>query len=314
MTNQPLSGNDSPRFADPSTFMRLPSASTSHELDAAILGVPFDIGTSHRPGARHGPRAIRTESRSIRPYNVVTRAAPFDSLQVADTGDVAINTYNLKKSISLIESHYDSVLESGTIPVSLGGDHTITLPILRALRKKHGPVGLLHVDAHSDCNDEMFGERVTHGTWLRRVVDEGLIDCSRVVQIGLRGSGYSAQDFDWCTDQGFTIVLASEIWGQDLTNRMSEVRALIGSGPVYFSFDIDGIDPAFAPGTGIAEVGGLTSFQALQIVRGCRGLSLIGADIVEVCPPLDPSHITSILAANLAFEMLCVLPGVQYRE
>lgn len=313
-TNQPLSGNTMPRFAGPGTMMRLPSAASAQGLDAAFIGVPLDIGTSNRPGARFGPRQIRAESALLRPYNMATGAAPFDTLQVADLGDVAINPYSLEKSIAIVERFYDEVLAAGCKPLTLGGDHTIALPILRALKRRHGPVALVHVDAHADVNDTMFGEPIAHGTPFRRAVEEGLLACDHVWQIGLRGTGYAADDFDWPRAQGFTVVPAHEVWYRSLAPLMQQVRERVGpSQPLYISFDIDGLDPAFAGGTGTPEVGGLSVPQALEIIRGCRGLNVVGGDLVEVAPPYDPSGNTALLAANLLYEMLCVLPGARYR-
>lgn len=312
--NQPLGGNQMPRFGGHASMMRLPIQKTAAGLDACFVGVPFDIGTSNRAGTRFGPRQIRAESCLIRPYNMATRAAPFDSLQVADIGDVAINTFNLAASIAIIEAAYAEILEHDTIPLTLGGDHTLTLPILRAISKKHGPVGMVHVDAHADINDAMFGEPVAHGTPFRRAIEEGLIEPGRMVQIGLRATGYAADDFDWPRSQGVRVVEAEACWYQSLVPLMAEVRAQLGSGPVYLSFDIDSLDPAYAPGTGTPEIGGLSIHQGLEIIRGCRGLNLVGCDLVEVSPPYDPSGNTSLTAANLLFEMLCVLPGVHYRS
>ncbi|MEO8014756.1 agmatinase [Polaromonas sp.] len=311
--NQPLSGNAMPRFGGWASMMRLPMCSEAAGLNAGFIGIPLDIGTSHRPGARFGPRQIRAESSLIRPYNMATGAAPFDALQVADLGDVAINTYNLQKSVEIIEAHYRPVIDTGCIPLTLGGDHTIVLPILRALARKHGPVALVHVDAHADVNDDMFGERIAHGTPFRRAVEEGLLQGSKVWQIGLRGTGYGADDFDWPRQQGFTVVPAHEVWYQSLAPLMARVRESIGQAPCYLSFDIDGIDPSFAGGTGTPEIGGLSVPQALEIIRGCRGLNLVGTDLVEVSPPYDTSGNTALLGANLLYEMLCVLPGVHYR-
>jgi guanidinobutyrase len=311
---QPLGGNQMPRFGGPATMMRLPSLPSAKGLDACFVGVPFDIGTSNRSGARFGPRQIRAESCLIRPYNMATRAAPFDSLSIADIGDVAINTFNLAKSIDIIEKAYDEIVGHGCKPLTLGGDHTVALPILRALKRKYGPVGMVHVDAHADINDAMFGEPVAHGTPFRRAVDEGLLDGKRVVQIGLRGTGYAAEDFDWPRAQGFRVVQAEECWYKSLVPLMEEVRRQLGRGPVYISFDIDGLDPSQAPGTGTPEIGGLTTSQGIEIIRGCRGLDVVGGDLVEVAPPYDPSGNTALVGANLLFEMLCVLPGVQYRN
>ena len=311
--NQPQGGNEMPRFAGLATMMRLPMAASPEGLDAAFIGVPLDIGTSNRSGARFGPRQIRAESALLRPYNMATGAAPFDALQVADLGDVPINTYSLDKSVALITDFYARVLDAGCVPLTLGGDHTIALPILRAVARRHGPVALVHIDAHADVNDTMFGERIAHGTPFRRAVEEGLLQCDKVWQIGLRGTGYAADDFDWPRRQGFTVVTAHEVWYRSLAPLMAEVRTAIGDAPCYLSFDIDGIDPAFAGGTGTPEVGGLTVPQALEIVRGCRGLKLVGADLVEVSPPYDPSGNTALLGANLLYEMLCALPGVPQR-
>ncbi len=310
---QPLGGNDMPRFGGIATMMRLPLQQGVQGLDACFVGVPLDLGTSNRSGTRFGPRQIRTESVLLRPYNMATRAAPFDSLQVADIGDVAINPYNLLDSVARIERAYDDIVVNGCRPITLGGDHTLALPILRAMHRRYGPVGLIHVDAHADVNDTMFGEKIAHGTPFRRAVEEGLLDCKRVVQIGLRGTGYAAEDFDWCRDQGFRVVQVEECWNRSLVPLMAQVRELLTGGPAYLSFDIDGIDPAYAPGTGTPEIGGLTVPQALEIIRGARGLDIVGADLVEVSPPYDPQGTTALLAANLAFEQLCVLPGVDYR-
>ena len=312
--NQPLGGNEMPRYAGPGTMFRLPSAENAAGLDIAIAGVPLDIGTSNRSGTRFGPRQIRAESVLIRPYGMATRAAPFDSFQIADVGDVALNSYNLLKSIDIIEAFYDDIVAHGAKPVSIGGDHTIALPILRALSKKHGRMGLVHVDAHADINDQMFGERIAHGTIFRRAIEEGLVDPHRMVQIGLRTTGYAADDFDWSREQGARVVTAEECWYKSLAPLMEEVREQIGAdAPVYLSFDIDGFDPSVAPGTGTPEPGGLMASQGVEIIRGCWGLNLIGCDLVEVSPPYDTTGNTALLAANMVFEMLCSMPGCERR-
>jgi guanidinobutyrase len=311
--NQPLGGNQMPRFAGPATMMRLPSATSAEGLDACFVGVPLDTGTSNRAGARFGPRAIRAESCLLRPYNMATRAAPYDSIQVADIGDVAINTFNLQKSMGIVTEAYDEIIGHGCVPLTMGGDHTIVLPILRAMKKKYGAVGVVHVDAHADVNDTMFGEKIAHGTPFRRAIEEGLIDGNRVAQIGLRGTGYTAEDFDWSRSHGIRVVQAEECWYKSVAPILDEVRAKLGDGPVYLSFDIDGLDPSFAPGTGTPEIGGLTIWQALEIIRGCRGLDVVGCDLVEISPPYDASGNTALVGANLLYEMLCVLPKVKYR-
>ncbi len=308
--NQPLGGNEMPRFAGPVTMMRLPSATSAEGLDAAFVGVPMDIGASHRSGTRFGPRQIRAESAMLRPYNMATRVSPFDHMQVADLGDVAINTFNLEKSIEIIDAALFEIVAAGAVPLTMGGDHTLTLPALRAMARHHGPVGLVHVDAHADINEHMFGEKLAHGTPFRRAVEEGLLDTNRVVQIGLRGTGYADDDFDWPRQQGFRVVQAEDCWHKSLTPLMAEVREQMGEGPVYLTYDIDSLDPAYAPGTGTLEIGGLTTVQALEIIRGLRGVNLVGADLVEVSPPYDMAGTTALIAANLLYEMLCVLPKV----
>ncbi len=308
--NQPLGGNDMPRFGGPATMMRLPAAASAAGLDVAFIGIPMDHGTSNRPGTRLGPRQIRDESRMLRPYNMATGAAPFEHLQVADIGDVPINTFDLKKTVDIITAHYREVLSHGVVPLTLGGDHTLTWPILRAIKERHGPVALIHIDAHADINDTMFGETVAHGCPFRRAWEDGCLLNDKVFQIGLRGTGYSPDDFNWARDKGWTVVQAEECWGKSLVGLMAQVRAKVGGAPVYLSYDIDSLDPAFAPGTGTVEPGGLSTWQALEIIRGCAGLNIIGGDLVEVSPPYDPTGNTALIGANLLYEMLCVLPGV----
>ena len=311
--NQPLGGNDMPRFGGPATMMRLPTQDSAAGLDACFVGIPMDHGTSNRSGTRHGPRQIRAESCMLRPYNMATGAAPFEHLQVADIGDVAINTFDLKKTVDIITDHYDSILSHGAVPLTLGGDHTLTWPILRSIAKKHGPVAMIHIDAHADINDTMFGEKVAHGCPFRRAWEDGCLQNDKVFQIGLRGTGYSRDDFNWGRTQGWTVIQAEDLWYKSLSPLMDDIRAKIGDTPTYLTYDIDSLDPAFAPGTGTVEVGGLTIWQALEIVRGCAGLNLVGCDLVEVSPPYDTSGNTALIGANLLYEMLCVLPGVPQR-
>ncbi len=311
--NQPIGGNDLARFSGPNTFMRLPMAASLAGLDVAILGIPMDIGTSWRSGTRFGPKQIRSESAMIRPYNMATKAAPFDSLQIADIGDLAINTFSLSDSLSIIKDSYDGILEQAVTPVAMGGDHSITLPILRAIAAKHGPVALIHLDAHADVNDEMFGERETHGTVFRRAYEEKLILPDKTFQIGIRGSGYAADDFTEAQGWGFRQFPAWELWQQNLTEIGSQIRKTIGDHPVYITYDIDSLDPAYAPGTGTPEIGGLTTPQALQLIHALHGVNVVGCDLVEVSPPYDPSGNTALTAANILFELLCILPGVTSR-
>ena len=311
--NQPIGGNDLARFSGPNTFMRLPQAASLDGLDVAVLGIPMDIGTSWRSGTRFGPKQIRSESAMIRPYNMATHAAPFDSLQIADIGDLAINTFSLADSLRIIKDSYDSILAQGVIPVAMGGDHAITLPILRATAAKHGPVALVHVDAHADVNDEMFGERETHGTVFRRAYEEILIVPDKTFQIGIRGSGYAASDFTEAQGWGFKQFPAWDLWQKNLTEIGSLIRTTIEDHPVYFTYDIDSLDPAYAPGTGTPEIGGLTTPQALQLIHALAGMNVVGCDLVEVSPPYDPSGNTALTAANLLYELLCILPGVTQR-
>ena len=313
MTNQPISGNDLARFSGPNTFMRLPAANDLDGLDVAVLGVPLDIGTSWRSGTRFGPKQVRAESAMIRPYNLATGAAPFDSLQVADVGDLAINTFSLSDSLRIIAESYAAILTSDAIPLAIGGDHSITLPILRAMAGKHGPVALVHVDAHADVNDEMFGEREAHGTVFRRAWEEGLIQPDKTYQVGLRGTGYAASDFAEAAGWGFQQFPAHELWHKSLASLGDEIRRDIGERPVYITYDIDSLDPAFAPGTGTPEIGGLTTPQALELIRALRGLNVVGADLVEVSPPYDTSGNTALTGANILYEILCILPGVALR-
>ncbi|MEK9978183.1 MAG: agmatinase [Paracoccaceae bacterium] len=309
--NQPLGGNDMIRTGGPATFMRLPAQEGAEGLDACFVGIPMDIGTSNRPGTRLGPRQIRDESRMLRPFNMATGAAPFDRMQVADIGDVPINTFDLKKSVDIITDYFDNVLRHDVIPLTLGGDHTLTWPILRAMRNRYGPVALVHVDAHADINDEMFGEKVAHGCPFRRAWEDGCLINDKVFQIGLRGTGYSPDDFNWARDKGWRVIQAEDCWHKSLSPLMEEIRAKIGDAPVYLTYDIDSLDPAYAPGTGTVEVGGLTSVQGLEIIRGMAGLNIVGGDLVEVSPPYDPSGNTALTGANFLYEMLCALPKCQ---
>ena len=306
MTHQPRASFKSPRFAQPATFMRLPYVEDPRGLDVAIVGVPFDGGTSYRPGARLGPREIRAQSSLIRPYSYFQKVAPFDRLNVADTGDVDAPPVSIEKCYEAVEARIASILEAGARPLVVGGDHSISLPVLRALARRHGPLGLVQFDSHIDTWDEYFGGKYFHGTPFRRAIEEGIVDGKRFVQIGIRGPMYGEDDFDFHREHGITMIDIDRVKAQGVVNTIEAARPLL-TGPVYLTFDIDAVDPAFAPGTGTPEVGGLTSHEAQQLVRGLAGLQLVGADVVEVAPPYDgPGQITSLLAANLLFECLCV--------
>ncbi|XP_025019106.1 agmatinase, mitochondrial [Python bivittatus] len=309
--NVPPSAEDTARPVGVCSMFRLPMRESAEGLDVAFVGVPLDTGTSNRPGARFGPRHLRAESTMVRCFNPSTGADPSHSLGVADIGDVPVNLYDLKDSCRRVREVFRKIVAGGCVPLTLGGDHTITYPILQAIAEKYGPVGLVHVDAHTDTGDRALGERIYHGTPFRRCVEEGLLDCERVVQIGIRGSSYSPDPYRFCWDQGFRVVLAEDCWMKSLVPLMADVRQQVGDRPLYISFDIDGLDPAYAPGTGTPEIAGLTPAQALEIIRGCQGLRIVGGDLVEVAPVYDPSGNTALLGANLLFEMLCALPRVK---
>jgi len=296
-----------PRFAGLPTFMRLPISTSALGVDIGLVGVPFDGGTTNRAGARHGPREIRNASSFIRRIHHASGISPYDLARVADLGDSPVNPIDLMKSLDLITGFFNEIKGHGTIPISAGGDHLITLPILRALAAD-GPVGMVHFDAHSDTNDRYFGDNLyTHGTPFRRAVEEGLLDPKRVIQIGIRGSIYDPGDLDFAKAAGFRIVFIEEFVRRSPEDIIAEARAIVGDQPVYVSFDVDAIDPSQAPGTGTPEIGGFTSFEAQRMVRGLQGLDIIGADVVEVSPPFDLSNMTSILGATLMFELLCIV-------
>jgi agmatinase len=307
MTHQPRQSFRSPRFAQPATFMRLPHVDDPSGLDVAIVGVPFDGGTSYRPGARMGPREIRAQSSLIRPYNYFQKIAPFDVLNVADVGDVDAPPVSIDKCYEAVEARIAAIASADARPIVVGGDHSISLPVLRALFKRHGPLALVQFDAHIDTWDEYFGGKYFHGTPFRRAIEEGLIDGKRFVQVGIRGPMYGEDDFDFHREHGITMIDIDQVKARGLEWTVERIRA-VATGPAYVTFDIDAVDPAFAPGTGTPEVGGLTSHDAQQLVRGLNPLTITGADIVEVSPPFDgPGQITALLAANILFELLSAM-------
>ncbi|MBZ9811257.1 MULTISPECIES: agmatinase [unclassified Mesorhizobium] len=301
---QPLDSGKVPRFAGLSTFMRLPMARPD-QVDIALVGIPFDGGTTNRSGARHGPREIRNQSSLVRRVHHVTGLSPFDQLRAGDCGDVPVNPLDLHDALDTITEFFTKVRDAGARPLAVGGDHLISLPILRAVAKE--PLGLVHFDAHSDTYDEFFGNRYNHGTPFRRAVEEGLLDPKRMVQIGIRGSISDAGNYDFATQAGVRIIFIEELMVRGVEAVIAEARSVVGAAPVYVSFDIDALDPSFAPGTGTPEIGGITTREAQAMVRALAGLDIIGADLVEVSPPLDPSGVTALTGATLLFELLCVM-------
>jgi agmatinase len=307
MTHQPRPAFESPRFAQPATFMRLPHVTDPKGLDVAIVGVPFDGGTSYRPGSRYGPREIRNQSSLIRSHSFFQNVSPFDRLNVADAGDIDAAPVSIEKCYEAVEARIGAIADAGARPIVIGGDHSISLPVLRALAKRHGPLALVQFDAHIDTWDDYFGGKYFHGTPFRRAIEERLVDGPRFVQVGIRGPMLRKDDFDFHRKHGITVIDIEQVKDRGVAWVVAEIRR-IATGPAYMTFDIDGVDPAFAPGTGTPEVGGLTSHEAQRLVRGLGALSLVGGDIVEVSPLYDgPGQITAVLASNLMFEFLCAM-------
>ena len=301
----PVDALDYPRFAGIATFMRLPNIADPSLLDVALIGVPYDGGTTYRTGPRFGPRRIREQSAIIRPYHPVLDLSPFEHLRVADYGDLSVNPISIEDTFQKITEGLAPVLEAGTIPICVGGDHSILLPILRAIHAAHGPVGLIQLDAHSDTWDQYWGMKYSHGTPVRRAIEEGLLAEPNILQIGLRGQLYGAHDMDYPRARKITMVTAEEFHEHGLPLIREKLKPFQGL-KTYLSLDIDVVDPAFAPGTGTPQVGGLSSVQILGLLRALRGLDFVGADLVEVSPQFDSADITSLLAANLLFEQLCL--------
>ncbi|EBA02980.1 agmatinase [Rhodobacterales bacterium HTCC2150] len=308
---QPVSGMELPRFAGVPTFMRLPHVEFDHprfnEVGIGIIGAPWDSGTTNRPGPRHGPRQLRDLSTMIRAENGATGIRPFEAVNCADLGDVAPNPASIQDSLDRFTAFYSKVKAAGVKPLTAGGDHLCSLPILRGLASD-APVGMIHFDSHTDLFHSYFdGEMYTHGTPFRRAVEEGLLDPKRVVQIGIRGSAYDREDRDFAEAVGIRIITIEEFFARGIPDVMAEAREIVGTGDTYVSYDIDFVDPAFAPGTGTPEVGGPNSFQALQVVRELQGVNIIGADMVEVSPPFDFGGATAWLGVSIMFELLCVM-------
>ncbi|MEM7088740.1 MAG: agmatinase [Pseudomonadota bacterium] len=308
---QPVSAMELARFAGVPTFMRLPNLTHDHprmpDVDIGLVGIPWDGGTTNRPGARHGPRQLRDYSTMIRAMNPVTGVSPFALANCADLGDVAPNPVDIVDTLGRVTNFYANLYHRDITPLTAGGDHLTTLPVLRALAA-NDPLGLIQFDSHTDLFDGYFGGyQYTHGTPFRRAIEEGLIDPKRFVQIGIRGTAYKTEDMEWGKDQGIRIIRIEELFDRGIDDVMSEARDILGTRPTYCTYDIDFVDPTYAPGTGTPEIGGPNSFQAQQVIRKMAGLNLVGADLVEVSPPFDQGGGTAWLGISLMFELLCVL-------
>ncbi|MDQ6934553.1 MAG: agmatinase [Actinomycetota bacterium] len=303
-----------PRFAGPATFASLPRIDEVSEVDVAVVGVPFDAGVSYRPGARFGPAHVRESSRLLRPYNPAVDVEPFAAQQVVDAGDISVNPFDIDTAIAQIESGAHELLERADRLVTIGGDHTIALPLLRAMAAKHGPVAVVHFDAHLDTWDTYFGAAYTHGTPFRRASEEGLLDRSGCIHVGTRGPLYTAQDLDDDQELGFQIVAGVDIDELGTLGVIERVQQRVGERPVYVSVDIDVLDPAFAPGTGTPEAGGMTSRELLAVLRALGQLDVVGADLVEVSPAYDHAQVTGIAASHVVYELVSALaPAKEFR-
>ncbi len=303
----PPSGVEVPRFAGPDTFARLPRLDQVDHAGVAILGIPFDSGVSYRPGARFGPGGIRAGSKLLRPYHPALDVHPWDVHQVADAGDVTANPFDILEAVDQVQAAASALLARADRIVTIGGDHTVALPLLRAVSALHGPVALIHFDAHLDTWDTYFGAPYTHGTPFRRAVEEGVLDLDVSAHVGIRGPLYSKKDLVDDAGLGFAIVSTDDVARRGVDDAVDRVRARVGDRPVYVSIDIDVLDPAHAPGTGTPEPGGLTSRELQQILRGLTGLNLVGADVVEVAPAYDHAELTTIAAANVVYDLLGLL-------
>jgi agmatinase len=303
----PVDASVVPRFAGPETFARLPRIDQVEQADVTVVGFPFDSGVSYRPGARFGPQHVRQSSKLLRPYHPPLDVHPFHAQQVADAGDVGINPFSIDDAVATVERAADELREPGSTLLAVGGDHTIALPLLRSVARTHGPVAVLHFDAHLDTWDTYFGAPTTHGTPFRRASEEGLIDRERSMHVGIRGPLYSAKDLSEDGILGFQVARSDDYQLDGLGGVVERVRTRLADGPVYVSVDIDVLDPAHAPGTGTPEAGGLTSRELLHTLRSLAGTNVVGADIVEVAPAYDHAEITGIAAAHVAYELLAVL-------
>jgi len=303
----PVDATRVPRYAGPETFARLPRIDQAAQADVIVVGVPFDSGVSYRPGARFGPSHIRASSKLLRPYNPAQDVHPFRAQQVVDAGDIAVNPFDLNQAIDTIAAETAKLCAGGAALVTLGGDHTIALPLLRTMHRQHGPIAVLHFDAHLDTWDTYFGAAYTHGTPFRRASEEGLIDLAHCQHVGIRGPLYSSTDLEDDRALGFAIVRADDYEIDGVRGVVDRMRARLGDAPVYVSIDVDVLDPAHAPGTGTPEAGGLTSRELLNTLRGLHGLNVVGGDIVEVAPAYDHAEITGVAAAHIAYELISIL-------
>jgi guanidinopropionase len=296
-----------PRFTEIATFMRAPIASSLDELDIAMIGVPMDLGVTNRAGARHGPREIRNASALMRTINISTGIEPYDLCNIADAGDVPIdNLFSLDEAIRQITAYFQQVKTSGAIPLSAGGDHSISYPILKGIASEQ-PVAVIHIDAHTDTWGEFYGSKFHHGAPFRLGVEDGLIDPNKMIQIGIRGGQNTLEGLEFSKNSGMRVVMMDEFTEIGVKEVIKEARRVVGDSPTYLTFDVDGIDPVFTPGTGTPEIGGITTVEALQLLRGLRGLDFIGGDVVEVAPPFDQTGNTALVGATLMFEMLCLI-------
>jgi agmatinase len=300
----PPSAIEVPRFAGPETFARLPRLDQVGHADVAVLGIPFDSGVSYRPGARFGPAGIRAGSKLLRPYHPFMDVFPWVAQQVVDAGDVAVNPFDLLAAVNQVEAAAGMLMKDADRIITIGGDHTVALPLLRAVHEKHGPVALIHFDAHLDTWDTYFGAPYTHGTPFRRAVEEGLLALDVSAHVGIRGPLYASSDLTDDRELGFAIVSTVDVAKRGEDEAVDRVRQRVGDRPVYVSIDIDVLDPSHAPGTGTPEPGGLTTRELQQILRGLRDLNLVGADVVEVAPAYDHAELTTVAAANLVYELL----------
>jgi agmatinase len=301
---RPVDPRASPRFSGIKTFMRLPHLKATDGVDIAIIGVPFDTGASYRVGARFGPEAIRSVSALLRHHNEVLNVSVFDHCSVVDYGDLPVNPGYIEDSYKMIEDGITPLLKADVTPIMLGGDHSVTLPELRAIVKKHGPVALIQFDSHTDTGNQRFGRKYTHGTPFRRAIEEGLLLVDNSIQVGMRDSVYEETSLDDARKLGFDLITTVEVQEQGIEALIKRIHDRVGGAKAFVSFDIDFVDPAYAPGTGTPEVGGFTSSEALRIVRGLKGLNFVGFDLVEVLPQYDPSLVTALLASNLVYEFM----------